>query len=510
MQGTISTWSGLGALGRRPREGMVVLALLVLLVGINLATADLYPVVWLDEVQLVEPAVNLATGSGFHSSAWGSQPWSETWLSYMPLYPLVLSVWLRLFGVSLLSARSFGIVLAAVSIGVAWLAARRHGVLRTERARIAFVVLAGCGAGLSFSYRCGRGDTVTFALLAASFLAASDDSPLRRRFALLALGALIPISGLQGLAFVGLLGAILLAFVGRRVLEPVLLLTAGGVLGLALLSAILRVMGLWETFSRVIVAGRGLGGSVLTNALDRLTRFPSVAIEDQSAVVLGLLCLAGLLFRSEGFRSRILSAQAFGAVCAVWVPTLMCAAGRYALYYAWMVWIPLCLAALRFHERGEGSAVTPAVGRTVLVAAALVGLPLQLALAFINYPARSARLVDEMVASEVSPGLVVYCDHAAYYAARRTASRVLLTSYNSRITQEEIASVGAVVARVGPGQVFEQVDRRLEALWQPKSAPVLPGARFDAFRLHWVHGDYATLRVWERRKGPKDASPPGR
>jgi hypothetical protein len=486
-----------------------VLALLVLLVGINLATAELFPVVWLDEVQLVEPAANLATGSGFHSSAWAWQPRSEIWLSYMPLYPLVLSGWLRLFGVSLLSVRSFGIVLAAISIGAVWLAARRHGILESPSSRIALVALAGCGAGMSFSYRCGRGDTVTFALLAFSFLAASDRSSVRRRLVLLALGAFVPISGLQGMAFVALLGAVLLLFVERRAVEPILLLAAGGVLGLAAFSLALGATGLWETFSRVIVAGRGLSGSVVANALDRLATFPKVAIEDLSAVLLALLCLAGLLPLGTGFRSRILSAQAFGAISAAWIPTLMCGAGRYALYYAWMVWIPLCLAALRFHERGDGSAVPPAARRVALVAAILVGLPLQLALGFLDYSARSARLVDEMVASQVPPGVVVYCDPAAYYAARLRASRVILTSYNPQVTDEEVASVGAVVARLGPGQIWEQVDGRIEERWQPKKGPVLPQARLEGFRLHWKYEDYATLRVWERRQAPRNASSPG-
>lgn len=500
MRRMISDWSGSGAVGRGPREGLVVVALLVLLVGINIATADLYPLVWIDEVLLVEPAVNLATGSGLHSSAYSGQPRSEVWLSYMPLYPLVLSGWLRLFGVSLLSVRSFGIVLAAVSIGAVWLAARRHGILEARGSRIALVALAGCGAGISFSYRCGRGDTVTFALLAFSFLAVSDRSPLRRRLALLALGALVPISGLQGMAYVALLGALLFLFVGRKVLEPVVILVAGSALGLAALFLVLRAMGLWGIFSRVILAGRGLGGNLLVNALDRLSAFPKVAIEDHSAILLALLCLAGLFSLREGSRSRILSAQAFGALCAVWIPTLMCAAGRYALYYAWMVWIPLCLAALRFHERGQASVVSPAVRRAVLVAAALVGLPLQLALGFLNHSARSARLVDGMVASEVPPGLVVYCDPAAYYAVRRRASKVLLTTYNAQITAEEITSVGAVVARLGPGLIWERVDPRIEELWEPKEAPVLPRARLAAFRLHWNYEDYATLRVWKRRE----------
>ena len=37
---------------------------------VNLVTAERSPVVWQDEVALVDPAVNLSQGNGFTSTAW--------------------------------------------------------------------------------------------------------------------------------------------------------------------------------------------------------------------------------------------------------------------------------------------------------------------------------------------------------------------------------------------------------------------------------------------------------
>jgi len=489
------------------REAFRAVAVLLFFLAVNLATAELFPVVWLDEALHVDPAVSLWLGEGLRSTAWGGQSASETWVGYTPAYVFVLSGWLHVFGFSLLSVRSLGHVLGLASVGLCWLAVRRHGLLRTEPARLFFVVLGACGAGISFSYRCGRPDTVLFLVVSLGFLASSLRNAAPRALALLAAGALVPVAGLQGLALTAVLGALLVAFSWRRALVPVALFGAGGALGLAGLVLGLSRAGLWERFRDVTLRANGVGPGLLGGALARLELFPRVSIEDPSGVLLIALCLVLLAVAARTGRTPVLPPALFGAASAVLVPTTLCAAGRYALYYSWMAWVPLVVATLAAGEAWGLQGRARRAFRAVLVASACVGLPVQLALGVVNVRARSYARVEEVVRAGVPPGSVAYCDASAYYAARLRASRLFLPSYNRQLTGADLRSIGAVVLRTGELLVYEAPHREVERAFAPLDAPAPPESALRAWRLHWIYEDYATLRAWGRRTGVPAGGP---
>jgi hypothetical protein len=388
------------------REPLFAGGILLLLLLANLATADLFPVVWLDEALHVDPAVSLWKGDGLRSTAWAGQAASETWVGYTPLYAILLAGWMKVFGFSLLSVRGFGHLLGLLAVAAAWCGLRRHGLLRSPRLRLAFVVLAACGAGTSFSYRCGRPDALLFFLAAAGFLASSVRRRIPRNALLLVAGALLPIAGLQGAAWSALFGAILVAFAGKRALEPVVVLVAGCTLGLAGLYAVLERLGLWETFRSVTLAANGVGAGPLRDGLARLELFPHVAVEDPSVVLLLVLALVIVALSLRNGRQPSLAPALFGALVATLVPTALCAAGRYALYYAWMAWVPLVVGTLASVEALGPSHGFRRFSCALLSASAVVGLPFQLALGLADASARSHRRVEEVVAAGVPPGSV--------------------------------------------------------------------------------------------------------
>ncbi|MDX9734509.1 MAG: hypothetical protein RBU36_10305 [Thermoanaerobaculia bacterium] len=488
-------------------EAFRAVALLLLFLAVNLATADLFPVVWLDEALHVDPAVNLWLGEGLRSTAWGGQSVSETWVGYTPGYVVLLSGWLHVFGFSLLSVRSLGHVLGLAAVGLCWLAVRRHGLLRTEPARLLFVVLGACGAGISFSYRCGRPDAVVFLVVSLGFFASSLRNGALRGLALLAVGALVPVAGLQGLAFTGVLGTLLVVFWWRRALLPVALFATGGALGLAGLVLGLSCAGLWERFRDVTLLANGVGRGALGGALARLELFPRVSIEDPSGVLLTVFCLVLLAVAARTGRTPVLPPALFGAASAVLIPTALCAAGRYALYYSWMTWVPLAVATLAAGEAWGFEGRARRAFRAVLVASACVGLPAQLALGLVNFRARSYARVEEVVRAGVPPGSVAYCDASAYYAARIRAARLVLPSYNRQLTEVDLRSIEAVVLRTGDLYVYEAPHPEVERAFAPLDAPAPPEAVLRAWRLHWIYEDYATLRAWGRRPGAPAAGP---
>ena len=483
----------------RDREALAVGALLLLLFLVNVLTADLFPVVWLDEALHVDPAVSLFRGEGLRSTTWGGQPVTETWVGYTPLFAIALAGWMRLFGFGLTVVRAFGHALGLVAVGAVWLGVRRHGLLRTSRARLLLVLLASCGAGASFSYRCGRPDPLLFLLFAAGFLASTVRGRAARTGLLLSAGSLVPAAGFQGLAFAVLFGALVVLFVRGKALEAVLVFLSGCGLGLAAFVATLSGLGLWSRFREVTLAANGIGAGLLDAAAARLELFPQVAIEDPSTVLLLVLCVGTLALAAREGRGRSLAPALFGALAAVLVPTALCAAGRWALYYSWMSWVPLVVGTLVSMEALEGLHRPGRPFRLLLAASVLVGLPLQLALGLFDAKARSYRRVEEVVAAGVPHGAVAYCDAAAYYAVRARASRLFLPSYNRHLTAANLQSIDAVVLRTGDGFSWEKPHPAIEAAFRPLDVPAPPASRAKAFRLHWIYGDYATLRAWEKR-----------
>ena len=102
---------------------------------VNLVTAERSPVVWQDEVALVDPAVNLSQGNGFTSTAWW-QTSDRFFASNAPLYPMLLYPWISLFGVNATAVRSLNYVLILGVIAVLWLGLRKLNLVQTIQARL--------------------------------------------------------------------------------------------------------------------------------------------------------------------------------------------------------------------------------------------------------------------------------------------------------------------------------------------------------------------------------------
>src|SRR2546428_3368047 len=92
-------------LGSRRLETWCVIGLLLAFLVVNLLTSTRYPYVWIDEVMYSDPAVNLYLGNGLTSTAWYVQSSHEFCAGNVPLHSLLLYLWLKLFGFSILAAR---------------------------------------------------------------------------------------------------------------------------------------------------------------------------------------------------------------------------------------------------------------------------------------------------------------------------------------------------------------------------------------------------------------------
>jgi hypothetical protein len=391
---------------------------------VNLYTADRSPVVWQDEVALVDPAVNLAQGKGFTSTAWW-QTGDRFFAGNAPLYSMLLYPWISLFGVNATATRSLNYVLILGVISVLWLGLRKLEIVRTTRAGLLFATLVVCGNGVAFCYRSGRYDCLGMLIISGIFAALAIKRRRVRIAVEVLLAALIPWAGLQLIPYIALLSLLLLAIRRREAIPDVAAVIAGGFLGSLALAAFFIEHGVWNDF---LVACTIQSGTRLTIA-QRLGRVIAAPLVDPSAVLLlaalAIVATASILRREGPWRS----AAAAGVLIGAGLPCAMGILGRYTCYYSWMAFIPMAAALASTFER-------PSVGRFVrasAVAIALlacgVGLPARLLVVWFEWDLRDAGRVETFVRSHLRTTDQVFSIYEAYYPAKASAKGVVLPAY---------------------------------------------------------------------------------
>lgn len=442
------------------REVKVLTLLLAAFLLVNGLTLSRYPSVWVDEVQFADPAVSLASGEGFTSTAWFSQDSAQFWAGNVPLYTGLLSLWLRIFGVGMIAERSLNLVIFAAFVLLVWRWMARSRIVESPKWRIIAVSLLMCGHAMVFSYRSGRYDALGM-LLAAAVL-----NLWGRPFWLALIGLLIPAAGLQLIPAALVLGALASLFGGRPAIIRVGALTSGTAVGALGLRAFYILNGAWEGFRASTAAIGQMGQSVTA----KFVSLPSAYVTDKSRI-LAAVALVIMLWSGrslvEGTTRRI---AGFAIAALILLPAALHMAGKFPIYYGWLVFVPLVIALAHTSDRlrVRSGSVT-----ALLVLTALAGLPLRLAGALCSYSQRDPARIQEYVRRIVPPNTTVLADFKTYYALRSTGVRPLMPTYLNALTPAERETVELLLLRP------EDADRACQQLggeWTTAGPALTPPA----------------------------------
>jgi len=412
--------------------------------SLNFLTVTRYPSVWVDEIQFADPAVNLATGHGFTSTAWFGQGAHEFFAGNVPLYSLVLSVWLKIWGVSPVAVRSLNFLLVIMLCAVLWDFAEKSGLIGSTRWRVAFISLVMCGHCVMFSYRMGRYDVlgmILFSLAARAWIAKTNTVQFAGLFLA---GTYMPWTGLQLLPAAVVTCGVLLLFRLRDSFWKGLSLGSGIATGGVFLFFLYRSHNVWDAF-RASTSGIGtIGGSLAS----KLARLPGSYSHDKSGLLLLVACLVVLcscLFsRNLGQLKFLLGV----AVLAVALPAALQLAGKFPVYYGWMTFLPLSLGLAHTLEQKKNlNGGIRAFALCAVLLAATVGLPLRLLAIGARWNEHDAQAVSELTRRNVRQGDVVIGDFKTYYALKQTAKEVYLPTYLDAITPDERKSVTLMILR---------------------------------------------------------------
>lgn len=422
----------------RRREELLVIGFFLVFLVLNLVTGSRSPTVWTDEVCYADPSINLVESGAFTSTAWEVQSSSEHWAGNVPLYQLLLAGWLHLFGTSITAVRSLNYVLVLFATGLLWLVGRRTGWISNPATRLVFVIMVLSGYGVSFAYRSGRPDMLGFFLVSVGVFACTLSEDRYRHWAVLMIGALLPISGLQFLPYIGLLCGLGLFWVPSWLGTLSIASGFGTIFGGGALAAYYRYRGVWDDFLQAITRHTAAGQDVSSKLLD----LPSVLHLDPSYTLLlfGTLSLGGYFaWRRKTETSFLQSNVIYLLTVAVATPVALFIVGKYTTPYSWMGYVPLafgvCVAASTISwNRSE-----VIVGLSLLVLVCGIGLPARVGISILQWEGRSYEPVKRSVSRHITDQDTVFSTYQGYYAAKAHASTVYLPKHTIYLSSNEKA-----------------------------------------------------------------------
>ena len=446
-------------------EIVIIVCIIIAVALINYKTVTLYPLVWLDEVMSLDPAVNLLSGRGFTSTAWYSVTFDNFWFGNTPLHSLLLTLWGKIFGLQLETERLFGHVISVFSVILIWISMRRLQI-KSKTLKILFVLLFLTEYAVAFAYRSGRPDAICLLITAALLCSSTIEAAQVRKMALALSAFLVPWAGLQlmvALVFGG--GVLWFASWCRR--ADVLAAGAGMVLGgLSLLAFYAANDSLFEFLKAtigsthtlvgqagalIVLGDEGLFGRLKPGAL-----LETILQDHSQVILLTTICILAAFARSkDAYRSSIV-ALGIG-LC---FPLFMMVAGKYPLYYAWMGFVFMLAASLPLFEESMTDLRSASVAVIGIVAAIAVGLPLQLSVAIYQRDQRDYSAVREYVGRHVRPGEWVYVTSPAYFAALEHGAFVLSGTYGGS-------------SRSWPGIPIDQQKRITTIISSPQEFPTV-------------------------------------
>lgn len=457
------------SLGVVPIIGLVLAALMFLYW--NCATAMRF-LPWSDDVMQISAGVSLYFGAGWVSTAEHSQSRSEFWAANIPLYPLLVYWWLKIFGFSGTIVRSLNYVMCLVAVGVAADAARRGGMIRRGMFAALFGVAAISDQAVTFTYRSGRGGDLLMMLVAAAALWAYTcvHREARRHALLFCCGMLVVPSGINLLPFLFL--TIVLIRILRHELRwrDLAWFAAGCFAGAALLAFLLLSKHALRAFlSQTVASGYNTFGAALQAVIMRDGRsFSRIA-----AIVRGLSPLNMLRTMRQDWSSlplvgwlivdaiylwkqkllNIRSVAVLGLTLALLVPYGMLLAGRYAVYNMWMAAVPVCLVFSAELETRWLGRQWPLVACGAIAALVSAGLGLGTEVWRVSgIPGSEYSDIEELLRTEANSTDCIFGDPALYYAANTLGMRFFSDTYAGgrgypRLSDAEASTITLVLVR---------------------------------------------------------------
>ena len=489
-------------------EGAWIALVVFLFLVVNVVTAERYPFPFFDEVLYLDPAVNYVTGHGFTTVALGQG--TTTFYSYnSPAYSALLIPWLKIFGMSLRSARSINFLYMVASIVLIWSGAKRMQLISPGRWRILLVVMLLCDYSIIFSYRVGRYDCLGILVMAVAFWSFSLKKRVFRLWALAIAGAATPWAGLQLLPFEVVFAGTLVAFTASRFWREIGAVTLGSVAGGIGLIWFFQIHGVLRNFLRFPVVYHVDLGQVLhfrtreagfaTGLLQGQFHHSNVVPKDFSfaAMFLAAALLAFGLYRSRSL--HVASALVFALVFAPMLSVTLILLAKFPTYYGWMICIPVAICTCgSLEQKVPGAIRNSAIGLCVL--GCVLGIGLHALACARDWQDRDYSKIQRFVSSIVHADDWAYVVPQSYYPTKLLAAATFFGNPGTRMSSSQRSRV--TVCIIGPDSNW--VLKELGGEWYSTGQEMIP-ARIGLFgnKSKWGVLSFSNYRLSVYRRVPR-------
>lgn len=487
-----------GVIHADPVEAITLFSVLLIFLCLGLIQSTRLPIsfdAWGDEMMFVDPAANLYLGHGFTSAAWYGQTKDEFWAGYPPLYSFLLSVWMRLFGFGLATARSLNVVLTVISAALLWLSVKRLHLVTTMPARVGLVLVLLFTQNYTFNFTAGRPDPLMLLLTVLVLLIVSVRSPSWRYGLLIVTCTLFPFTGLALVVYSAIAIALVVCFLRRAFVTEAGAMVLGLSIGLVGLYGFYYAHGVWDKFIFSTKNNPTLVGHDLASALSESMRFGGF-LKNWNFQVLLLLLLGVAIYRLIKGQFHWRSLLCFGLAAGIVLPFGMRFSGAYLFYNGWMALVPLtvclCSALEQLPNFGiKRWVITTASG--LLLMFCLLGPHLRFIDLAANWQAIDYAPVTALVERNVTAQDWVFSDSLAYYAVKQKAAVTMTHWYGKIMPAIEQQQVLTLILRP---DLFEQTAKKLGGEWQAVPDQVILQTR-DGLRKRQIS---VTLNVYKRKE----------
>ncbi len=441
-----------------------------------------YPFVWSDEVLYADPAINFVTGRGFVSTTYFTQQGGAFWTANVPMHSFLLVPWLKVFGISLTSVRSIGLVYLLFFLCLSLVAGTRLGLLSDRTSRFCFLAGLLGGYGMMFSYGSGRPDALDMLVVGAYLFLYTVRSPWLRLAGVFLVGCLAPWIGFQLLPFEAVTGVLLLAYLGRGFFPFLAAAGVGSLFGLVGLWRLYSHFEVLDVFMRSIQPDTGV---FVRNLLSGAIEHRNILPKDFSLIP--LVVGAGIilvLFYREHEKRWLRSPLSVCVVIAASVSFALVLSGRFPTYYSWMACLPLMIGVS--HSIGASSRGTWArrIGVATCIVSGSIGVSLHALNLFGCWKDRSYSNVERLVSQSVFPEEHIYAEYAAYYALHPITRSTYYPLCLAVMAEKDRASLDVLI--IYPDS-FAHVTGKIRGLWEPTGQQLTPRSK-GLFGSDWELG----------------------
>jgi hypothetical protein len=368
---------------------------------LNLITIEWFPLPWVDEVSLHDNSVNFVLNGEWRTTACYGDKNDNVYSFYPPLYQFILIPWIWLFGVLPLACRSLNLVLVFFICLIVYRFLRKTNVIKNYYSIILFLLLFWCAGIFSWIYRNGRPDILNM-LCTVCFLVSYYEK--RNKWLLALFSFLIIISGIQSCPYLLCILICLYFFQSdkKRIKTAIYMFFAGVLGGMVFFNVYFYLQGhllgfyyrsfilcsstmqnislfLLPYIEKVLPIGAEIkeallktDNSVSVSFFERMMNAYSVNKEYL------LLCLSnGVIYAWLLIKRQITykSVESKFLLITLLVPLFMALAGRFAVYYSWMCYIPSVICLIYMLGKHGKRIFVPVICGLATLTVVLFGLP---------------------------------------------------------------------------------------------------------------------------------------